>query len=361
MYAILFAGGVGQRLWPLSRKNTPKQFSPLIGDKSSFQVAVERLLPLIPAEHIYISTNANYADTLKNQAPGIPPSHVILEPARRDVAAAVALAFFTLHQAGLRGPVLFQWADNYVQNTGHLLQAIDGAGQLIADNPNRIVIIGETPRFPNENLGWVELTGQQGEVNGIPYYGLRSWTYRPNLEECVEMFTSGNYVWNSGYFVATIEFVVSEFKKRSPEIAAIVQEIVSYQGTPQEAEKLNALYPTIPATHFDHAFLERLEHDQFAVLKADLKWADPGSLYALKEMLQASPEANVTRGKVVAVETHDSLLINEEADRVVSVMGLDGVIVVNTHDTMLVISKHAVRYIARLLNQLEKEGFSDLL
>src|SRR5688572_5007713 len=126
------------------------------------------------------------------------------------------------------------------------------------------------------------------------------------------MLASGNYVWNPGYFVTTIEFVVSQFRKLAPEISAIIEDILSYEGTPQADEKLASLYPTIPAMHFDEAFLERLGPEHAVLLKTDLNWSDPGSLYALKEALQTSKEANVTQGKVVEVKTCDSLIINEE-------------------------------------------------
>ena len=361
MYALLFVGGVGQRLWPISRKNTPKQFSPIIGDKSSFQLAVDRLAQLIPADNIYISTNTRYENLLKSQAPVIPHANFILEPTRRDLAAAVALAFFTLYRRGLRGSILFQWGDNYVQNVPALLDTIQAANALIEENPNRLVFIGETPRFPNENLGWVELNDQQGEVNGMPYFGLRSWTYRPPLEDCVTMFESGNYVWNSGYFMTDIEFLITQFRQLAPEITTIVEQIVAQRDTSLEQETLLALYPTIPAIHFDNAFLERLDPKYIVLLKADLKWTDPGSLYALKEALQTSEAANVMLGKVVAVDTHDSLIVNEEDGKVVAVMGAQGIIVINSRDALLVISKPAVRYIASLLKELEEQGFSDIL
>ena len=361
MYALLFAGGVGQRLWPISRKNTPKQFSPIIGDRSSFQLAVERLITIIPPENIFVSTNERYANLLKEQAAAIPSTNFVLEPTRRDLAAAVALAFFTVHDMGLRGSILFQWSDNYIQNTDGLLTAIESARLLIENDPNHVVFLGETPRFPNENLGWVQLGDEEGTSNGMPYYGFRSWHYRPPIEDCVEMYESGNYVWNSGYFVSDIDFVVNQFRRSAPEVTNIVDEIISYRETDQYLQKLQELYPTIPAMHFDTAFLERLVPGQAILLKSDLKWADPGSLYALKEALQTSEDANVTLGKVVDVETHDSLIYNEEDHKVISVMGMRGVVIINTHDSVLVIDKHAVRYIASLLHQLEEDGYADIL
>src|SRR5262249_37063090 len=147
------------------RKNSPKQFTPLIGDKSSLQLAVERLTGLFSPESIFISTNKKYESLVKHQCPAVPGSNFILEPTRRDLAAAVALAFFKLYAHGLRGPILFQWSDNYIQNTENLLKAIEVGRSLISQKADRIVFLGETPRFPSENLGWIEQGEKLGQVD----------------------------------------------------------------------------------------------------------------------------------------------------------------------------------------------------
>jgi mannose-1-phosphate guanylyltransferase len=331
-----------------------------MGNKSSFQLAVERLEQFIPLENIFISTNVKYVDTLQSQAPNIPTSNYILEPSRRDLAAAVALAFNTLLDKGIEGNIIFQWGDSYVQNVSALNKAFATADFILENNPDRIVFVGEKPRFPNENLGWIEMGDRLGDFNGEAFYSYKSWKYRPQLDECIDMFNSGNYVWNSGYFVSTVQFVVSEFRRRAPEITTVIDKIFSYKGQERE-QALTQLYPSIPAIHFDNAFLERIDTDQAVLIPADLQWADPGSLYALKEALQSSANDNVTVGKVVSQDTYDSLLFNEESGKVLAVMGLEGVIVVNTADAILVISKNAVRYIAMLLDKLEKSGYSNLL
>lgn len=359
--ALLLAGGTGQRLWPLSRKNSPKQFAPLIGSKSSFQLAVERLEGAVPRERMYVATNQAYEATLREQAPWLPASNFILEPCRRDVAAAVALAFFSMEKDGVSGPFMFQWSDNYIKNPAALARAIACGRALVEAEPNRMVFIGEKPRYASENLGWIELGDRLGELAGTPYYGFRSWQYRPPKARCEDMLASGNYVWNSGYFVTTVEFMTSAFRTLAPELAARVEEIVSYRGTPQAKAKLDELYPKVPSVHFDVAILERLPREQAVLLQVDLGWSDPGNLYSLKEALQESAEATVTRGTVVEVQTQDSFVYNLTDERVVAAMGLEGIIVVDTPEVLLVVHKDSVRHLGDLLEEIGKRGYERLL
>jgi mannose-1-phosphate guanylyltransferase len=361
MYALLFAGGVGQRLWPISRKNTPKQFSPLVESKSSLQLAVERLGQIVPKENIYVSANKRYSDLLAHQVGGVPETNFILEPVRRDLAAAVAFAFFKIQKKGIRGPIIFQWADNYIRHNEQLFRAINVGKELINDNPNRVVFLGEVPRFASENLGYIEHGDEIGCIEGVPYYSFRSWAYRPNLETCREMLKAGNYLWNAGYFVTTVEFIVSQYRRLAPEITQIVEEILSYEDTPDADHKLDELYPKLPAMHFDESFLMKLRPEQAVLLKVNLGWSDPGNLYSLKEALQTSQDSNVTRGEVVTLNTIDSLVINEEDGKTVSAMGLQGVMIVNTPDVLLVIAKDSVRHVRLLLDELEKSGKDDIL
>lgn len=359
--ALLLAGGTGQRLWPLSRKNSPKQFAPLIGSKSSFQLAVERLSHAVPRERMYVGTNRAYEKILRAQAPGVPDTNFILEPCRRDVAAAVALAFFSMEKDGVSGPFMFQWADNYVRNTDTLERAIACGRALVKADPARMVFIGEKPRYPSENLGWIELGQKLGEENGMAYHAFRSWQYRPPKARCEDMLASGNYVWNSGYFVTTVEFMTAAFRKYAPELAQCIEEIVAYRGTPQAQAKLEELYPKAPSLHFDVAILEKLPREQAVLLQVDLGWSDPGNLYSLKEALQDSPDATVTRGKVIERATRDCLIYNSSDERIVAAMGLEGIIVVETPEVLLVVHKDSVRHLGDLLAQIAESGHEDLL
>jgi mannose-1-phosphate guanylyltransferase len=362
VHAIVFAGGAGQRLWPLSRRNSPKQFTPLFDSKSSIQLAVERLTRVVEPAHIFVGTNRDYASILREQLPTIPERNYILEPSRRDVAAAVALAFFTLEHDGVTGPVIFQWSDHYVSNAQALLDLFAAGEGLIASNTAGMAIIAQEPGSPNDNLGWIKLERQSGDAAGVPFYSFGEWVYRPERARCAQMFESRQWVWNTGHFVTSVEFMTASFRARAPDLSEMIERIVSYRGTAQQNAKLDELYPQLAPRSFDDVILTQIPRDQAVVLKADLGWQDPGNLNSLKEALQTSADATVTRGPgdVVELETRDAFIYNG-TDKPVAVMGVSSLIVVELPDVTLVIDKRSVRDLGTLLKELERRGLHWLL
>lgn len=360
-HAVVFAGGVGQRLWPLSRKNSPKQFSPLIGEKSSIQQAVERLRQVTAPEKIFVGTNQRYKNILLEQLPEIPEHNFILEPARRDVGAAVALAFFTLQREGVTGPVIFQWSDHYVTQAQTLIDFFQRAGELLSQDDRRIIVIGQKPRFANDNLGWIKVEQEKGRIGNEPYYTFGEWRYRPPPAACRQMFADseaeGTWVWNTGHFVSTVEFVTESFltlSAQSRELALGVNEIVSYRGTPIQQQKLDELYPKLPMLSFDDVFLKAVPREQALLFSGQLGWVDPGNLYALKEALQAAQQDTVARGKVVHLRASDSFIVNT-TERPVVALGVSGLILVEMPDVTLLVDKNSVRQLGDVLRELERD------
>ncbi|MDX1686504.1 MAG: sugar phosphate nucleotidyltransferase [Candidatus Promineifilaceae bacterium] len=363
MKIIIFAGGTGRRLWPISRKHSPKQFEPLLGERSTLQMAVDRVRGSYGAENIYISTNERYQETVREQLPELPPENIIGEPVRRDLAPAVGLSLAHLAAGGAAEaePVTILWGDNYMTDTETFLELLQTAETLLAQDDAGIIFIGETPRFANENLGWIGLGEQKRTANGRPAYAFETWRYRPPREEAEEMFESGQYVWNTGYFVTTVGFVRDLYREHRPEMAAQIEEIEAAIGQEAYEEVLHRVYPQMDVISFDDAILTHVAPEQAMVLHGEMGWSDPGTLYALKEALASGPEENVTDGLVLARDTQDSLLVNEESDKLLAVIGLDGMIVVNTKDAILVVHKDRIPEVKQLVNDLqdsELEQFS---
>jgi mannose-1-phosphate guanylyltransferase len=355
MKIVIFAGGSGRRLWPISRQKSPKQFEKIIDERSTLQLAVDRVRPTYGAENIFVSTNEKYVDMVRQQLPEIPAAHIIGEPARRDLAAAVGLALSHVSLTTTRAdePIAILWGDNYMNRVDNFLALMATAEALLAQKKTNIVFMGETPRFANENLGWIGLGAEKGEVEGQPYYGFESLTYRPPLATCQRMFAEGTHVWNTGYFVTTVGFVQSLYQQKQPQMWSQLAQIQAQIGQSAYQETLHTIYPTLDVMSFDDAILRYIAPDEALVLHSEMGWSDPGTLYALKEAINPDPAANVSKGLVQTAETQDCLLYNYEADKLVAVIGLEGMIVVNTEDALLVVHKDKIPLVKKLVDGLE--------
>ncbi|MBP9732647.1 MAG: mannose-1-phosphate guanylyltransferase [Candidatus Magasanikbacteria bacterium] len=350
MNFLIFAGGAGTRLWPISRSQSPKQFEKLKDDTSTLQMAVERISSF-GLENIYISTNSRYVDLVQKQIPGIPTDHIMSEPARRDLAAAVLLGLLRLKQKGISGTVALLWADHFMERPDNFRTALLRAEELIAEDSNRFIFLAEKPRFPNHNLGWIQV----GKEIGEGAFTFEGWKYRPDLVECEEMFDSGMWQWNPGYFVADIDFVLGLYQKHQLDLYTAVSAMV------EGSRNLETEYSSVLVASFDNAIIEKIDQSQAVVLPVDLGWSDPGTLYALKEALQNVPDETVLIGNAYEMDSSDSFIFNEEPHKLVSVIGLKGMVVVNTKDALLVVHKDQVPEIKTLLSKLHEDGKENYL
>lgn len=355
MKILIFAGGHGTRLWPLSRKNSPKQFEKMFDGKSTLQLMVDRVKPTFGVENIFISTGKAFQDIIKSQLPDIPPQNVILEPAKRDLAAAVGLTFAHLKQQNETGPVAILWADSLIQDLPAFINALKTGEQLISENPNRFIFTGEMPRFANNNLGWITIGDTLETRNGLEVHSFQGWVYRPDVEECNKLFESKKAVWNPGYFITSVDFVVNLYKEHQPEMYEELEKMVV------DRAYLEDKYQTLEAISFDNAIVQNAKPEEAVVLTFNIGWSDPGTLYALKEALVQNKKDNHEEGKVVQIDSTDSLLYNQEPDKLVAAIGLDGFVVVNTKDAVLVCHKDRVREITELLKQVEADGLEQYL
>lgn len=353
MKVIIFAGGSGRRLWPISLKNSPKQFEPILGDQSTLQLAVQRVQAVVGLENILIATNLNYLPLVAAQLPELPAANLIGEPVRRDLAAAVGLAMIHAgRMATADEPIAILWGDNYLENVATFQALLGAAAALVRQQQARIVFMGETPRFANHNLGWLGLGARLGEAQGFAYHRFESLHYRPALDECERMFASGRYVWNTGYFVTTPAFVQAQYALHQPALWADLSRLAESLGDPTYEAMLHAIYPQLPEASFDDAILRHIAPENAVVLHAPLGWSDPGTLYALKEAINPDPQANVTRGFVIDDASHDCLLYNYEPNKLLAAIGLEGVIVVNTGQALLVVHKDHIPLVKKMVDRL---------
>jgi len=351
MKVVIFAGGVGTRLWPLSRKNTPKQFEKIIGDKSTLQLAIDRLQPDFKPEDIYISTGKKYEEIIRAHLPQIPADNFIFEPEMRDVGPAVGVAAGIIAKKSPNSPIAIIWSDHFVKKERRFREVLKFSEELVEKNGDSLIFMGQRARFANQNLGWLEFGEQTGEIRGTKIFRFKKLIYRPSLEDAEKFLEGENYAWNPGYFVTTPKFLLSQYEKHAPSIWKKIIEIQEAFGTDNYQKVLAKVYPTMEKISFDDAVLSKIDQKHLYVIAADLGWSDVGAWEALKEALSESAEENVTKGKVLLEDSSDNLVFNY-TDQLVVGIDMKELIAINTDDVLLICPKNSVNKIKKIVESL---------
>lgn len=351
MNAVIFAGGVGTRLWPLSRKKSPKQFEKIIDNKSTLQLAAERLQPDFPWDSVYVSTGQTYTSLVRKQLPQLPEDHVIGEPEMRDVGPAVGLMAAILSREAPDIPMAILWSDHLVRRDALFRKILRVAGEYIEEDPTKIIFVAQKPRFASENLGWIEYGDPVTKKEDIAFHTFIDCQYRPGKDTAQRYFESGHHGWNLGYFVTSPRFLLSLYKRFVPNVYTGLEQIIQSWRGADARRVLERVYPTLEKIHFDNAILEKLDPSQALVISENIEWSDIGAWEALKEALAEAEEKNVTQGKVMLNDTQDSLVYNY-TDQLVVTIDLDDMLVVNTSDVVLVCKKRSVPKIKTLVERM---------
>ncbi len=351
MKIVIFAGGVGTRLWPLSRKNTPKQFEKIINDQSLLQIAVSKVFPDFTWNDVFISTNKQYEDILKKQFPEIPQENLIFEPAMRDVGPAVGLMAANFVKRNPDEQIAILWGDHLIKKAEEFRKALKIAEKLSREDTDRIIFVGQKPRFASVNLGYIEFGEEVKKEGDVPVYEFKGFKYRPDEETAKSFLADNQHAWNLGYFVTTPKFLWQSYKRFVPELFVKLKQISDSVDTPDYEKVLDEVYPQMEKVSFDNAILENLDPVNGLVLSVDIGWSDVGAWEALKEALENSPEDNVTKGNVDLVDSKDNLVFNYNDPLVVGI-DLENMLVINTGDVLLVCPKTSVPKIKKYVEGL---------
>lgn len=352
MKAVIFAGGVGTRMWPLSRKKTPKQFEKIIGNKSTLQLAVERLRPEFDWDDIFISSSSKYRNTISKQISSLPPQNVIGEPVMKDVAPAVGYLMSILSLTNPDDPVVILWSDHLMKHVDRFRKILKEGGAYVRQHPDQFLFIGQKPRFANQNLGWIEFGDKIDHLHGITMRAFKSWHYRPSQEIADKYYRSNKHAWNPGYFIVNPVNVLNQYKKHVPKMYKKLMKLQKSYGKPNHQKVLEKIYPTFEKISFDDAILSKVPAEKAVVVSADLGWSDIGTWEALKEALQTHPSQNVTKGKVICYNSKNNVVYST-TKQLIATIDLKGMVVVTTDDAVLVCPQESIPDIKKMLKEFD--------
>ncbi len=330
-YAVIMAGGGGTRLWPLSRKERPKQSLRLLGERTMFQAAVERLAPLFQPERILVVTAAQYAADLQQQCPGLPVGNYILEPAPRGTAPAIALSVMEIRRRDPAAVMACLTADHFIADVERFQQLLLAAKDVAEED--RLVTLGVAPTYPATGFGYIQRGARLGEFRGFEAFRAERFKEKPSAAEAERLLADGHHSWNSGMFVWRVARIWTEFQRQMPGLASAVE---SYEIAPQQRA---AAWDLVPNTTIDYGIMEGAQ--DVAVIPADgLGWSDIGTWESLLDLLARDEAGNVVVGADhLSLETTDTLIHTVRGSgrpRLIATIGVSDLVIVDTEDVLLV-------------------------
>ncbi len=347
--ALIMAGGRGERFWPRSRKSLPKQFLSLTGDgKTMIQLTVERILPLVRMEDIYIATNKIYKPLVQKQLPGLPEQNILCEPVGRNTAPCIGMGAAFISRRYEDALMIVLPSDHQITNSPLYLDTLRAACD-VAERDSNLVTIGIQPAYPETGYGYIRFdpASRLGQA-----YRVDCFVEKPQLETAKQYLAEGRYLWNSGQFIWKTSSILKNMERFMPDTYAGLMRIRNAVGTEAQAEVLEREFAAFESQSIDYGIMEKA--DDIYILPGAFGWDDVGSWLAVERLQTPDKEGNVESGNVVSVNTRDCIVQGQE--KLLALVGLEDIVVVDTPDATLISSKEHVGEIKDLLARLRAHG-----
>lgn len=344
--ALIMAGGRGERFWPKSRKNLPKQFLSLTGDgKTMIQLTIERLLKLVDMEDIYISTNADYKDLVLQQLPQIPEENILCEPVGRNTAPCIGLGAVYISKKYEDAIMYVLPSDHQIKFTKMFLSTLNDAAE-IAEEIDNLVTIGISPTYPETGYGYIKFNPNETKGRG---YIVEKFVEKPSVEIAKEYIETEEYLWNSGMFTWKVSSILKNIQKFMPDTYEKLIKIREAIGSTGEKEILEKEFFAMQSMSIDYGVMEKAEH--IYIVPGTFGWDDVGSWLAVDRLQKSNEYGNVIMGDVISVNTRNCIIQGDK--KLIATVGLEDTIVVDTSDAILICHKDHAGDIKKVIENLK--------
>jgi mannose-1-phosphate guanylyltransferase len=340
------AGGRGERFWPKSRRNMPKQFLSLTDDgRTMIQLTVDRILPLVNMEDIFIVTNRDYRDLVRQQLPELPEENILCEPVGKNTAPCIGLG--AVHMAKKYGDAVMMVlpSDHLIKYNTIFLNTLKDACEVAEDNSN-LVTLGITPDTPETGYGYIKF---QPEKTMGRAFEVERFVEKPDLETAKSYLASEQYLWNSGMFIWKVSTILENLKQYLPETHEGLCRIQAAIGTAEEQAVLEKEFSAFRSESIDYGVMEKAKH--IYILSGSFGWDDVGSWLAVGRIKKTNEFGNVINGNAVTVDTKNTII--QGSEKLIATVGLENMIVVDTEDALLICEREHAGDIKKVLENLK--------
>lgn len=341
--ALIMAGGKGTRFWPLSTEEKPKQFLNLIGEETMIQMTVNRIKPIIPMERIFVCTGERYVDLVKEQLPELPESNIIVEPEGRNTAPCIALSAFAIKRYFKNANMVVLPSDHLIKDEEEFRNVIESANEFVNKNDEAIITLGMEPTRAETGYGYIRYGNENQNINNHKVIKVDAFVEKPNKEKAKEYLDEGNYLWNGGMFLWSVNNILEQINKYSNDTYKALERLEEVDEEFMQSF-INKNYEYTEAISIDYAVLEKSE--DIYVVPSNFGWDDVGSWEALDRYRDKDELGNVLVGSAKVVESESNLVISSTHDIVVE--GLSDIYVIENDGKILIGRKSNVANVKEL-------------
>jgi mannose-1-phosphate guanylyltransferase len=348
-YVAIMAGGIGSRFWPMSRANYPKQFLDILGvGKTLIQQTFDRYSQVVPTENVYVVTSNEYVPLVKKQLPDIKEENILSEPYRKNTAPCIAYVSFKLINKDPKACLIAAPSDNLILDVDEFAKKTQSALDFV-DHLNAFVTLGIKPSYPNTGYGYI----QHDTIEAAPgIFKVKTFTEKPNIELAKTFIASGDFLWNAGIFFWKVKNILTAFEKYLPEMYDVFVAEKDKFNTDEEAAVLNDIYPQCSNISIDFGIMEKA--DNVYVIPASFGWSDLGTWNGAWENMQRDSSDNAVVGKKVVIIDATKSMVHVPDSKLVVLQGLEGFIVVDTKDALLICKKEKEQEIKDYIAEVKK-------